>query len=359
MNENNFRYEYFFDSSPDLLCIAGYDGYFKRINPAVSKLLGYTHEELFARPIREFIYPPDREITAQYRTELLHAKPLSNFENRYVTKSGELVWLSWTSMPVESDQLIFAIAKDITHKKKLEEERNALLANLTQMNQDLKQLTYTTSHDLRSPVNNLLTIFSLLDSSRITDPETLELIDILKLTTAELKSTLDKYVDELGQNERLLAKSEEVPLQQTLAKVQQSVAFLIQASRATIDADFSGLPALRFNTAFMESIFLNLITNSIKYARPGYQPVITIRSERADGQKRLIFSDNGLGFDMEQVRSRIFGLYQKFHSHTDSKGIGLYLVYNHVSSFGGDISVQSTPNQGTTFTISFKNQRGE
>ena len=105
----------------------------------------------------------------------------------------------------------------------------------------------------------------------------------------------------------------------------------------------------------MESIFFNLITNSIKYAKPGLTPVITITSRVHEGVNQLVFTDNGLGFDMENVKDKIFGLHQKFHNHVDSKGIGLYLVHNHVTSLGGEISIKSEVNQGTQFVISFKN----
>src|SRR5687768_3827552 len=172
MTGADFKYDRFFELTPDLLCIAGYDGYFKKINPSVSNLLGYTMEELYARPINDFVHPDDKGITAKVREELTKCKPLYNFENRYLTKSGEIVWLSWTSLPVDSDQLIFAIAKNVTHKKRLEAERNAMLSNLTKINEDLRKLTYTTSHDLRSPVNNLLAVFNLIDTSKISDGET-------------------------------------------------------------------------------------------------------------------------------------------------------------------------------------------
>src|ERR1700743_622547 len=200
---NTFSLEPFFEQSADLLCIAGYDGYFRRISPSVSRLLGYNKEELFAKPIHEFIYVEDKDITAKHRTNLINDKPLLNFENRYVTKSGEIVWLSWTSMPVESEKLVYAIAKNITHKKKLEEERNALIANLTKINDDLKLLTLTTSHDLRSPVSNLLSVFSLLDTSKIKDEEVLEFIGVLKSATETLKDTLNTYVDALSQEDIL------------------------------------------------------------------------------------------------------------------------------------------------------------
>lgn len=116
-----FDLEYFFEVSPDFLCIAGFDGYFKKINPAVSKVLGYSESELFASPINAFIHPDDRERTAEKRRALLQGRSLLNFENRYVTKDGAVVWLSWTSVPIKKDSLVFAIAKDITYRKQLEE----------------------------------------------------------------------------------------------------------------------------------------------------------------------------------------------------------------------------------------------
>lgn len=116
-----FDLEYFFELSPDLLCIAGYDGYFKKINPAVSKTLGYTTEELFAAPINTFVHPDDQNITAQKRKHLIKGESLLNFENRYIAKNGAIIWLSWTSVLIKRDKLIFAIGKNITYKKQLEE----------------------------------------------------------------------------------------------------------------------------------------------------------------------------------------------------------------------------------------------
>src|SRR5579872_6817072 len=121
---DRYNLELFFDLSPDMLCIAGFDGYFKKINPSVSKTLGYTNEELFSRPIDDFVHPDDRGITSQKRDNITRDNALLNFENRYITKTGDTVWLAWTSMPIKSEQVVFAIAKNITHKKKLEEDRN-------------------------------------------------------------------------------------------------------------------------------------------------------------------------------------------------------------------------------------------
>lgn len=349
-----YKFEHFFELSPDLLCIAGFDGYFKRINPAVSQLLGYSNAELISKPINEFVYPEDRAITNMSRENLSMSTPLLNFENRYMTKDGEIVWLSWTSMPVKSDKLVYAIAKNITHKKKLEGERNNHLAYLTKINQDLKQLTYTTSHDLRSPVNNLLSVFSLLDVSKINDQETLEYINILKSATENLSQILNDSVDALIQKDRLNVKVEELSLSAHLNAVLRSIHSLIKNSKVTINVNFSELEKIKFNKAYLESIFLNLITNSIKYARPDAGATISIYSRKAGLLKQLIIEDNGIGFDMDEVKDKIFGLHQKFHNHSDSKGIGLYLVYNHIKSLGGNITLESKINEGAKFIISFK-----
>ena len=349
-----FNLELFFNLSPDLLCIAGYDGYFKKINPTVSKTLGYTNEELFARPIDEFVHPEDRGITSGKRENIKKDNALLNFENRYITKSGEIVWLSWTSMPIKSEQVVFAIAKIITHKKKLEEDRNSLLSNLTKINNDLKQLTYSTSHDLRLPVSNLLSVFSLLDISKIQDEETLEFIGMLKSSTESLKDTLNNYVDALSQKNVLNVYTEELDLNDCFNTALRSLSSLIQNSKAKIQVDFSEFVKIKFNKAYLESIFLNLVTNSIKYTRPDCFPVLSIYSKIENGVKQLIFNDEGLGFDMDKVKDRIFGFNQRFHNHTDSKGIGLYLVHNHITSLGGRIAIESKLNEGARFIISFR-----
>lgn len=348
-------FELFFEISADLLCIAKYDGYFKKVNPAVSKLLGYSEEELLAKPINDFVYEDDKEVTGKARSELVKGNPLFHFENRYVTKSGEIIWLSWTSMYLDSEKIVFAIAKDITHKKRIEEERNAMLINMTKINNELKDLTYTTSHDIRSPIDNLLTIINMMDIAKVTDNATVELITLSKLAGDNLKNTLNTYLDNLAGKEGLKVKLEEVSLGETLKSVILSINSLVKTSNATIKSDFSTLDTVVFNKEYLHSILLNLITNSIKYAKTGCPPVINVSSNKVNQTTgQLILTDNGIGFNMDEIKDKIFGLHQKFHDHYDSKGIGLYLVYNHITSLGGTILLDSKINEGSTFTINFR-----
>lgn len=112
----------FFEMTPDLVCIADKEGFFKYINRAVCDKLGYTNDELFAQPIATFIHPEDKEVTSRRRAELLNGKALINFDNRYVSKSGKVIWLHWTSIYFPEKEIVFAIAKDVTGRKEKEKE---------------------------------------------------------------------------------------------------------------------------------------------------------------------------------------------------------------------------------------------
>lgn len=116
--DDQFDLEYFFELSPDLICIVGFDGYFKKINPAVATTLGYPTSELLNSPVNTFIHPGDRELAAKTAERLRRGETVLSFENRFIAKDKSTVWLFWTAVPVERDNLIFAIAKNVTSIKK-------------------------------------------------------------------------------------------------------------------------------------------------------------------------------------------------------------------------------------------------
>ena len=111
----------FFVKTPDLVMIAGRDGYLKNINNTVVEKLGYSEQELLSRPISDFMHPDDVEKTILNRRKLLNGEVLNNFCNRYITKQGQILWLEWTSVYMASNEIVLAIAKDITERKKNEE----------------------------------------------------------------------------------------------------------------------------------------------------------------------------------------------------------------------------------------------
>jgi PAS domain S-box-containing protein len=110
-----------FNSAPDVICTAGVDGYWKKVNPAMLKLLDYTELELLNRPLIEFIHPDDRPVSIGQLQEIIEGEAVTYFENRYITRSGKIKWLAWTTSAASSEGLIYCVAKDITDKKELED----------------------------------------------------------------------------------------------------------------------------------------------------------------------------------------------------------------------------------------------
>jgi PAS domain S-box-containing protein len=115
-----------FTLSVDLLCIAGFDGYFKRVNPSFERTLGYTEDELLSRPFLELVHPDDRAHTVAAVDALGEGRELIEFENRYVCGDGSVRWLQWTARPVPEQGVMYGVARDVTERKRGEAEQAAL-----------------------------------------------------------------------------------------------------------------------------------------------------------------------------------------------------------------------------------------
>lgn len=127
-----------FEHSMDLLCVAGFDGYFKVLNPAWEKTLGWSTEELLARPWNDFVHPDDVNSTEEIKSVIIDGQELFRFENRYICKDGSVKWLAWNSHPYPEEKIMFGVAHDITSRKLLEvsiaesEERYRTLIEVSQ-----------------------------------------------------------------------------------------------------------------------------------------------------------------------------------------------------------------------------------
>jgi diguanylate cyclase (GGDEF)-like protein/PAS domain S-box-containing protein len=115
-----------FDLSLDMISTVGFDGRFKRVNPAFERVLGYRPGELVGRPFLDFVYPDDREKTEREAASLSDGATTVQFQNRYFAKDGEVLWLEWTSMPLLGEGLIYGVARDVTERKALEQELERL-----------------------------------------------------------------------------------------------------------------------------------------------------------------------------------------------------------------------------------------
>lgn len=120
----------FFAVSIDMLCYLDFTGYFKRLNPAWERTLGFTLDELMSRPFIEFVHPDDRERTLAQNSVVRHGGQAIAFENRYLCKDGSFRWFLWNAAPDVGHRVIYSVARDITERKRLEEERERLVDEL-------------------------------------------------------------------------------------------------------------------------------------------------------------------------------------------------------------------------------------
>ena len=123
-------YGRFFDLSLDMLCVLDFSGYFKRLNPAWERTLGFSIAELMSRPFIEFVHPDDRDRTLNQNKEVRHGGQTLGFENRYLCKDGTFRWFLWNAAPHIRGQMIFSSARDITERKEADEERERLVHEL-------------------------------------------------------------------------------------------------------------------------------------------------------------------------------------------------------------------------------------
>lgn len=130
----------FFDVAIDMLCLLGFDGYFRRLNPAWEKTLGYTREELMSRPFLEFVHPDDRERTLRQNAAVRGGGQALSFENRYLCKDGSFRWLRWNAAPDAARQGIYSVARDVTESKRAAEEREELVRELQTALEEVRTL---------------------------------------------------------------------------------------------------------------------------------------------------------------------------------------------------------------------------
>ena len=147
----------FFTLSLDMLCIAGMDGYFKRVNPAFNQTLGYTTDELLARPFLDFVHPDDRAATLAEMEKLGRGAPTAQFENRYQCQDGWWRWLSWRTQPVADEGLLYAAARDITERKEAAEEE------IRRLNGDLERRVQERTAALRESEARYRALFDSID----------------------------------------------------------------------------------------------------------------------------------------------------------------------------------------------------
>ncbi len=328
------------------------------VNEAFTKMTGYKPKEVIGKSPIMFAGP---------KADMKELEKLSNAIQKYkecfietisYKKNGSEYWVNFSMIPVTNKDgehtHWISIQRDVTKEKEQQSEREQLIRELTQNNKDLKQFSYITSHNFRAPLSNLTGLLNLLDDVPVENEELQEILNGFRRSTQLLNETIDDLVKVVIIKDNPSILKESVSIIEIFENVFFQLSNQINLHKPNLKIEIDPELCITINKAYMESIILNLVSNALKYRSPEKTPKITIKAFDKDNFVNLVIKDNGIGIDLEKNHDKIFGLYQRFHDHPDSKGLGLYLVKSQIEAMGGSIEVESQVNKGTQFTLTFK-----
>ena len=325
------------------------------ISKKVEKILGYSVKEYLSCPTfwEDHIYSEDKKWVLEYSASLNEKGINHDYEYRMLNKKGEIVWIRdiinfvfENDVPVSSRGIMI----DITKTKQAENDLSSSLDLVTEQNKRLLNFSYIVSHNLRSHSSNIESITSLIEFSE-SEEETLEMVQLLKKVTQSLNDTMHNLNEVVNIKANINIVSEPLNLRQYSEEAIAILTEQIAIKDVQIINNIASDVIVVYNPAYMQSIFLNLISNAIRYSHSDRKPEITIDFYTEKDKKVLQISDNGIGIDLNKNRDKIFGMYKTFSTNSDSKGIGLFITKNQIDAMGGSIYVESEPNIGTTFKI--------
>ncbi len=304
----------------------------------------------------DFIHPDDKETLIQYVKDLIHKKISGSVEFKVLTAGGEVKYIRELSSARQSDteEYIFGVIQDITDVKKSIEERELLIKEINNKYNDLMQFSYIVSHNLRSPVANIIGMSSLLNSD-LAEAEKIQMYDYIMQSAQSIDTVIRDLNHVLSTRNTLNEKREKLILREIIEDICYNLREQINESGASvilnIDSDANELYSIR---SYVQSIFHNLISNSIKYKATSRAPLITISARKETHNILVEVSDNGTGIDLNLHKNQLFGLYKRFTTEKEGKGLGLHMTKAQVESLGGSISVESEVGTGTIFKIVLK-----
>ncbi|MFT6843745.1 MAG: PAS domain S-box-containing protein [Psychroserpens sp.] len=268
----------------------------------------------------------------KYEQEILIAKRKAN------DLSDELIYTN--KELIRSSELV------LNQKLQLEICNN----NLENTNRQLSNFSHIASHNLRAPVGNLILLQDVYKESTDSEDKTM-LFSKMEVVLGLLNETLNDLVETVKIQGNKDIIHDPINFVCIFNKILAMLGSQILESSAIITSDFSKVPDIEYPKLYMESIMLNLLSNSIRYRSPNRIPEIHFWTEVNTNEIKLMARDNGSGIDLKKSGHRLFGLSNTFHRHPDSKGVGLYMTKTQIEAVGGSITVESEVDRGSTFII--------
>lgn len=341
--------ERFFTLSLDLMCITGSDGFFKRLSPAF-ETLGYSQEELMARPLLELLHPDDVAPTIAQIAKLGEGHAAIAFENRYRCKDGNYRWISWNVAPDEQGTM-YAIGRDVTEGKRAAAELRDSQQQAQIANRELEAFSYSVAHDLRAPLRSIdgFSLALLEDYGAALDDEGKRYLAFVRESAQRMAALIDDLLA-LSRVSRSELRCERMDLS---ALARSVVARLRQTHpdrkvEVTIEDGLTDEGDERLLGVVLE----NLIGNAWKFTARRDRARIEIGAHAVDGHRAYFVRDNGAGFDMA-FAPKLFGVFQRLHATTEFEGtgIGLATVQRVIRRHDGHVWADGEVDRGATFSF--------
>jgi len=237
---------------------------------------------------------------------------------------------------------------DLYHENEAISIKNNQIEELIKSNTDLKQFSFITSHNLRAPLSNIIGLLAYLETDTL-DPGNQEIMSMISSAAEKLSETIRDLTNILVIKNTAVPTSS-IDVEQIFHMVNHNFLQAEKEIGAIIELQFN-VSHVDFNESYLESIFINLISNAIKYRHQERTLKITVTTNYSGKRVLLSFSDNGLGIDLDKHSTRLFGMYQRFHPNTEGQGLGLFIIKSQIDALGGSVEIRSKVEEGTQFLI--------
>ena len=351
------------EQNPDVVCQYSLDKRIAFISQAIQKITNNPPAYYVGKAIAELGY--SHFVVKKFDEafdECVRTRDVVNIELYLNERIFSEVYFSIRFVPVLQDGQPVAVvtfSRNITHERDLASAQQNEIDALRILSQrlikkanKLQDFAYIISHDMRAPVANIQGLMQILADAN-NQEERDRFFDLLKGAVARLDQTIANLNEVVNINQSIEVQTEMLDFEAVLHRTRANLATLIADTRTENTCDFTACPHVSYPKPYLESLFLNLTTNGIKYRHAARMPRLHFKSYWYQGAPYLACQDNGVGIDLERHGDKIFGLHMTFHGNQDARGVGLFVTKNQVEAMGGKIYVESRVGEGTTFTIQF------